>query len=130
MTTDDFDRLPAEAYKLFGVRHYRSYRFLLTMSDRVAHFGLEHHECSDDRGPERLLLDDRFRGKLPLFGGIDRARFRRQVVPGDSLDLEIRLGRLSARARAQPARGSVGRRPLPDRRVDPADGVRRELSRH
>jgi len=49
-------------------------------------------------GAIALLLDERYRGKLPLFGGIDKARFRRQVGPGDCLDLEVRLGRLSARA--------------------------------
>jgi 3-hydroxyacyl-[acyl-carrier-protein] dehydratase len=45
-----------------------------------------------------LLADERFDGKLPLFGGIDAARFRRQVGPGDTLDLEVILGRLSMRA--------------------------------
>lgn len=45
-----------------------------------------------------VLADERFAGKLPLFGGIERARFRRQVVPGEILELEIELGRLSARA--------------------------------
>lgn len=39
-----------------------------------------------------------FEGKLPLFGGVDKARFRRQVVPGDVLELEVELGRMSARA--------------------------------
>ncbi len=37
-------------------------------------------------------------GKLPLFGGVDAVRFRRQVVPGETLDLEVQLGRMSARA--------------------------------
>jgi 3-hydroxyacyl-[acyl-carrier-protein] dehydratase len=45
-----------------------------------------------------VLADGRFAGRLPLFGGIDRARFRRQVTPGEVLDLEVTLGRLSARA--------------------------------
>ena len=45
-----------------------------------------------------VLLDDRFTGKLPLFGGLDGARFRRQVVPGDRLDLRVEVGRMSARA--------------------------------
>ena len=36
--------------------------------------------------------------KLPLFGGIDGARFRKQVVPGDQLELSVELGRMSARA--------------------------------
>jgi len=48
-------------------------------------------------GAAAVLLHARFTGKLPLFGGIDRARFRRQVVPGETLDLEVELSRLSAR---------------------------------
>jgi predicted metalloprotease with PDZ domain len=50
-------RLVEEAGALFGVRHYREYHFLLTLSDHVASFGLEHHESSDDRLGERTLLD-------------------------------------------------------------------------
>jgi predicted metalloprotease with PDZ domain len=49
--------LVAETGALFGTRHYRSYAFLLTLSDHTAHFGLEHHESSDDRVPERSLVD-------------------------------------------------------------------------
>jgi 3-hydroxyacyl-[acyl-carrier-protein] dehydratase len=49
-------------------------------------------------GAIALLLDPRFAGKLPLFGGLDGARFRRQVVPGDTLELTVELGRMSARA--------------------------------
>jgi predicted metalloprotease with PDZ domain len=50
--------LVMEAYALFGARHYRNYHFLLTLSDDVAHFGLEHHESSDDRTAERSLIDE------------------------------------------------------------------------
>jgi predicted metalloprotease with PDZ domain len=53
-----FPKLAAEANALFGAHHYRHYDFLLTLSDEVAHFGLEHHESSDDRGPERMLVDE------------------------------------------------------------------------
>ena len=49
-------------------------------------------------GALAVLTDPRFSGKLPLFGGVDRARFRRQVGPGDDLILECTMGRLSARA--------------------------------
>ncbi len=49
-------------------------------------------------GAAAVLADERFAGKLPLFGGLDGARFRRQVVPGDELVLEVTLGRMSARA--------------------------------
>ena len=45
-----------------------------------------------------VLADESYAGKLPLFGGIDSARFRRQVVPGDELELAVEMGRLSARA--------------------------------
>ena len=47
-------------------------------------------------------------GKLPLFGGLDRARFRRQVLPGDRLDLRIEVGRVSARAGRASGTASVG----------------------
>jgi predicted metalloprotease with PDZ domain len=50
--------LVMEAGALFGSRHYHDYHFLLTLSDDVAHFGLEHHESSDDRTSERSLIDD------------------------------------------------------------------------
>ncbi len=46
-------------------------------------------------GAIALLADDRFSGRLPLFGGIDKARFRRQVVPGETLELAVTLGRMS-----------------------------------
>ena len=55
-----------------------------------------------------VLSDERFAGKLPLFGGIDGARFRRQVGPGDVLDLEVELGRMSARAGKGHGRATVG----------------------
>jgi 3-hydroxyacyl-[acyl-carrier-protein] dehydratase len=45
-----------------------------------------------------VLTSETHIGKLPLFGGIDSARFRRQVVPGDVLTLSVELGRMSARA--------------------------------
>jgi len=54
-----------------------------------------------------VLADPRFAGRLPLFGGIDKARFRRQVSPGDVLDLDVRLGRLSERAGTGHGRASV-----------------------
>lgn len=49
-------------------------------------------------GAYAVLCDPAHASKLPLFGGIDSARFRRQVVPGDELELIVELGRMSARA--------------------------------
>ena len=49
-------------------------------------------------GALAVLADDRYAGKLPLFGGIDKARFRRQVGPGDTLTLEVSMDQLGATA--------------------------------
>lgn len=54
----DYKQLVAETWALFGARHYTQYRFLYTLSDHVTSFGLEHHESSDNRVPERTLLDE------------------------------------------------------------------------
>ena len=53
-----FHNLVEQAGALFGTRHYRDYHFLLTLSDDVAHFGLEHHEGSDDRTSGNSLTDE------------------------------------------------------------------------
>ncbi len=45
-----------------------------------------------------VLADERHRSKLPLFGGADKVKFRRQVEPGDRLDLEVTMDRLGSRA--------------------------------
>lgn len=36
-----------------------------------------------------ILAEDKHRGKIPFFTGIDNAKFRRPVVPGDQMRLEI-----------------------------------------
>ena len=58
-------------------------------------------------GGVAVLADPAHAGKLPLFGGIERARFRRQVGPGERLDLEVTLGRMSARAGKGTGRATV-----------------------
>jgi predicted metalloprotease with PDZ domain len=50
-------QLVAETGALFGARHYRHYDFLLALTDHLQPNGLEHHESSDNRVPERTLLD-------------------------------------------------------------------------
>lgn len=47
-----------------------------------------------------LLRDVDQAGKIPMFGGIEKMRFRRPVTPGDQLRLEFTLERM---------RGPVGR---------------------
>jgi len=50
-------QLVSETEALFGTHHYRHYDFLLALSDHLQPNGLEHHESSDNRGPERMWLD-------------------------------------------------------------------------
>jgi predicted metalloprotease with PDZ domain len=62
-----YERLVAEAGALFGARHYRSYRFLVAMSDHIRPDGIEHHESSDNRVPERFLRDDTYRKQWEMW---------------------------------------------------------------
>jgi 3-hydroxyacyl-[acyl-carrier-protein] dehydratase len=62
-------------------------------------------EALAQAGAVLLLSQPEERGKLPLFAGIDGVRFRRPVVPGDQLQLEVvftvrrgPIGRAKARA--------------------------------
>jgi predicted metalloprotease with PDZ domain len=52
-----YSRLVAENGLLFGSRMYRHYTWLVALSDHIAHFGLEHHESSDDRTAENALSE-------------------------------------------------------------------------
>ena len=55
---DEYKKLVVEANALFGAHHYNHYDFLCTLSDHTAHFGLEHHQSSDDRMPEQAFIND------------------------------------------------------------------------
>jgi len=57
-TLTGLKNLVQEAYALFGARHYRSYRFLVTFSDHGGSEGLEHHESSEDGVGEKALFDE------------------------------------------------------------------------
>lgn len=54
---EHYKNLVTQAGALFGAQHYRDYHFLFSLSDHVAHFGLEHHESNDSRLGERALVD-------------------------------------------------------------------------
>jgi predicted metalloprotease with PDZ domain len=58
---DSYKNLVKQALALFGATHYRDYHFLYSLSDHVAHFGLEHHESNDSRSEERTLIDPQLR---------------------------------------------------------------------
>ncbi|HEY7212015.1 MAG TPA: hypothetical protein VH477_17205 [Bryobacteraceae bacterium] len=55
---DAWSNLVRETGPLFRSRHYSSYHFLAALSDNVAHFGLEHHESSDDRVEAKGFVDE------------------------------------------------------------------------
>lgn len=42
-------------------------------------------------GAIALLSSEEYKGKLALFAGIDEIRFKKQVVPGDVLRLEVEI---------------------------------------
>lgn len=65
-------------------------------------------EAMAQLGGIAVLSDPRFCGYLPLFGGIDKARFRRQVLPGDTLELVVELDQLSSSAGKGHGTASVG----------------------
>ena len=58
-------------------------------------------------GAITLLGDERYAGKLALFGGVEKVRFRRVVRPGDEVRLVVDVERLSARGGWAQARASV-----------------------
>jgi predicted metalloprotease with PDZ domain len=54
-----YKRLVGEERAIFGgVGHYRKYHWLLTLSDTLGAFGVEHHESADDRVAENTFVDD------------------------------------------------------------------------
>ena len=57
-TQTGLKNLVREAYALFGARHYRSYKFLVTLSDHGGSEGLEHHESSEDGVGENAFSDE------------------------------------------------------------------------
>jgi len=48
-------------------------------------------EALAQTGVVLMLSDEANKGKLPLFAGIDKLKFRRQVLPGDTLRLELNV---------------------------------------
>ena len=56
---DAYKRIVLQERSVFGgVGHYRKYHWLLTLSDNLGSFGVEHHECADDRVAESTFVDD------------------------------------------------------------------------
>lgn len=48
-------------------------------------------ECMAQTADILLLSTERYRGKVPLFLGIDKVRFLKKILPGDTLEIHARL---------------------------------------
>ncbi len=57
--------VPAEAFALYGSRHFACYHALLTLSNQIGFQGIEHHQSSDDRAPADFMTNP----ALALIGG-------------------------------------------------------------
>ena len=58
---DEFSNLVRQTGDLYRSRHYGAYHFLVTLSNETSHFGLEHHQSSDDRvAPNTFTSDGEF----------------------------------------------------------------------
>lgn len=64
-------------------------------------------EALAQAGALALANDPRYEGKLALFGGVEKVRFRRLVRPGEELVLTVEIERLSARGGWARGRASV-----------------------
>ncbi len=59
-------------------------------------------------GAVGVVALEEYRGRMALFAGIDSVRFRRQVVPGDVLTMEVEISRLKGRAGRGKGAAKVG----------------------
>lgn len=53
-------------------------------------------EAMAQAGAFAVLSMEEYKGKIAFFGGIDKAKFRRQVVPGDTLRIEVEIIKLKS----------------------------------
>ena len=54
-----------------------------------------------------VMADPAHQGRLALFGGIQSAKFRRQVVPGDTVLLEVTMNQVTSRGGKAVGRATV-----------------------
>jgi predicted metalloprotease with PDZ domain len=53
----EYKRMAPEAFALYGSRHWKDYHSLLTLSDAIGFQGIEHHQSSDNRGPDDFMTN-------------------------------------------------------------------------
>ena len=54
---DAYKHMPAQAFALYGSRHWTWYHSLLVLSDAIGFQGIEHHQSSDDRADDDFLTN-------------------------------------------------------------------------
>ncbi|MCB2285916.1 3-hydroxyacyl-ACP dehydratase FabZ [Clostridium algidicarnis] len=55
-------------------------------------------EALAQAGAVAILSMEEFKGKIAYFAGINKAKFRKKVVPGDTLKLEVEITKLKGSA--------------------------------
>jgi predicted metalloprotease with PDZ domain len=53
----EYKHMTPEALALYGSRHWNDYHSLLTLSDQIGFQGIEHHQSSDNRGPDDFMTN-------------------------------------------------------------------------
>ena len=91
------DLVPSQSAEALWVLEGNEYFFKGHFPGRPTLPGVLMCESIAQLGAYVVLQDSRFKDKLPLFGGLENARFRHQVLPGDTLKLQVEVLRLSAR---------------------------------
>jgi 3-hydroxyacyl-[acyl-carrier-protein] dehydratase len=74
-------------------------------------------EALAQAGAIALLSQERFKSKLPLFGGAEKVRWRKIVKPGDTLTLNMKLERVGSRGGWGQAQSSVNGEVTCDARI-------------
>lgn len=65
-------------------------------------------EALAQTGAVALLSQASFKGKIAYFAGINKARFKRKVIPGDVLKLEVEITKLRGSIGIGQAKATVG----------------------
>lgn len=65
-------------------------------------------EALAQAGAVAILSDEQFKGKTAYFAGIDNARFKRKVIPGDTLILELEITKIRGPIGKGTAKAYVG----------------------
>ena len=72
--------------------------FSRTFSGRTCYARVLIVEAMAQAGAVALLSLEQFKGKTAYFGGLDKAKFRRKVTPGDTLYLEVEITKIKSSA--------------------------------